>query len=142
MLKSKILFLCTGNSCRSQMAEGWTKALKSDQLDAYSAGIQPKGVDPLVIQVMAETGIDIHNQTSKNIDSLGNMGFDYVVTLCDSARESCPFFPAKTKKIHKGFDDPPFLASGAKSEEDALIIYRRVRNEIRDFINSLPDALY
>jgi arsenate reductase (thioredoxin) len=142
MPKSKILFLCTGNSCRSQMVEGWTKALKSDQLDAYSAGIQPKGVDPLVIQVMAETGIDISNQTSKSIDSLGNMEFDYVVTLCDSARESCPFFLAKTKTIHKGFDDPPFLASGAKSEEDALIIYRRVRDEIRDFINSLPDALH
>jgi len=141
MPKPKILFLCTGNSCRSQMAEGWTKALKSDQLDAYSAGIQPKGIDPRAIQVMAEAGIDISTQTSKDIDSFGNMEFDYVVTLCDNARESCPFFPAKTKKIHRGFDDPPFLASGTKTEEEALVHYRRVRDEIRDFIKSLPEAI-
>ena len=141
MPKPKILFLCTGNSCRSQMAEGWTKALKSDQLDAYSAGIQPKGIDPRAIQVMAEAGIDISTQTSKDIDSFGNVEFDYVVTLCDNARESCPFFPAKTKKIHRGFDDPPFLASGTKTEEEALVHYRRVRDEIRDFIKSLPEAI-
>jgi arsenate reductase len=141
MEKAKILFLCTGNSCRSQMAEGWTRALKSDLFEAYSAGIEPKGIDPRAIQVMAEAGIDLSAHTSKDIDSIGNMEFDYVVTLCDNARESCPFFPAKTKRIHKGFDDPPFLAAGAKTEEEALAPYRRVRDEIRDFIESLPETL-
>jgi arsenate reductase (thioredoxin) len=140
-MKPKILFLCTGNSCRSQMAKGWTKALKADQLEAYSAGIQPKGVDPRAIKVMAEAGIDISHQASKDIDSLGNMEFDYVVTLCDNARESCPFFPAKTKRIHKGFDDPPFLAVGAKTEEEAIAPYRRVRDEIKAFVASLPESI-
>ncbi len=141
MEKSKILFLCTGNSCRSQMAEGWTKALKSDQLEAYSAGIQPKGVDPRVVKVMDEAGIDISGQKSKDIDSLGNLEFEYVVTLCDNARESCPYFPAKTKRVHMGFEDPPLLADGAASEEEALVPYRRVRDEIRAFVESLPDSL-
>jgi arsenate reductase len=141
MAKPKILFLCTGNSCRSQMAEGWTRALKADQLEAYSAGIQPKGVDPRAIQVMAEAGIDISGQSSKDIDSLGNLEFEYVVTLCDNARESCPFFPAKTKRVHQGFEDPPLLAAGAGSEEEALIPYRRVRDAIRAFVESLPEAL-
>jgi arsenate reductase (thioredoxin) len=141
MGKPKILFLCTGNSCRSQMAEGWTKNLKGDQLEAYSAGIKPKGVDPRAVQVMAEAGIDISGQTSKDIDSLGNPEFEYVVTLCDNARESCPFFPAKTKRVHMGFEDPPLLAAGAGSEEEALTPYRRVRDEIRAFVESLPDSL-
>ena len=141
MAKPKILFLCTGNSCRSQMAEGWTKALKGDQLEAYSAGIQPKDVDPRAVQVMADAGIDISGQTSKDIDSLGNLEFEYVVTLCDNARESCPFFPAKTKRVHMGFEDPPLLADGAASEEKALVPYRRVRDEIKAFVESLPKCL-
>jgi arsenate reductase len=140
-MKPKILFLCTGNSCRSQMAEGWTRALKADQLEAYSAGIQPKGVDPRAVKAMAEVGIDISGQTSKDIDSLGNLEFEYVVTLCDNARESCPFFPAKTKRIHQGFEDPPVLAADARSEEEALVPYRRVRDEIRVFVETLPEAL-
>ena len=141
MAKLKILFLCTGNSCRSQMAEGWTRVLKTDQLEAYSAGIQPKGVDPRAVQVMAEAGVDISGQTSKDIDSLGNLEFEYVVTLCDNARESCPFFPAKTKRVHMGFEDPPLLAAGARSEVEALIPYRRVRDAIRAFVETLPEAL-
>jgi len=141
MGKPKILFLCTGNSCRSQMAEGWTRTLKGDQLEAYSAGIQPKGVDPRGVKVMAEAGIDISGQKSKDIDSLGSLEFEYVVTLCDNARESCPFFPAKTKRVHMGFEDPPLLADGAASEEEALVPYRRVRDEIRAFVESLPDSL-
>ena len=141
MVKPKILFLCTGNSCRSQMAEGWTKTLKGDQLEAYSAGIQPKGVDPRAVKVMAEAGIGISGQKSKDIDALSKLEFEYVVTLCDNTRESCPFFPAKTKRIHKGFEDPPLLAAGAPSEEEALIPYRRVRDEIRAFVESLPDSL-
>ena len=140
MEKSKILFLCTGNSCRSQMAEGWTKALKGDQLEAYSAGIHEKS-RYRAIQVMAEAGIDISGQSSKDIDSLDNLEFEYVVTLCDNARESCPFFPAKTKQIHKGFEDPPLLAAEARNEEEALVPYRRVRDEIKAFVKSLPDSL-
>jgi arsenate reductase len=139
--KPKILFLCTGNSCRSQMAEAWTRVLKGSQLEAYSAGIQPKGMDPRAVKAMAEVGIDISSQKSKDIDSLGNMEFEYVVTLCDNARESCPFFPAKTKRMHKGFDDPPLLAAGAKTEEEALAPYRRVRDEIKAFVETLPEAL-
>jgi arsenate reductase len=140
-MKPKILFLCTGNSCRSQMAEAWTRVLKGNQLEAYSAGIQPKGVDSRAIQVMAEAGIDISGQKSKDIDSLGILEFDYVVTLCDNARESCPFFPARTKQMHQGFDDPPLLAARAKTEEEALAPYRRVRDEIRAFVETLPEAL-
>ena len=107
-----ILFLCTGNSCRSQMAEAWTNHLKKDEFKAYSAGINPKGIDPRAEKVMPESGIDISGQASKDIGSLGDMEFDYVITLCDNANEACPFFPAKTRVLHRGFDDPPKLAEG------------------------------
>ena len=137
----KILFLCTGNSCRSQMAEAWTNKLKGDQFEAYSAGVEPKGIDPRAVKAMAEAGIDISGQRSKDVDSLGDMEFDYVVTLCDNARESCPFFPAKTRLVHKGFDDPPKLAEHAHDEEQAMSHYRRVRDEIRAFIEKLPETL-
>jgi len=132
--KMKILFLCTGNSCRSQMAEAWTRHLRGDEFDAYSAGIEPKEIDPRAVKAMAEVGIDISLQKSKDIDSLGPIEFDYVITLCDNAREACPYYPAKTKLIHKGFDDPPRLAEGAKSEDEAMEHYRRVRDEIKGFI--------
>jgi len=137
--KKKILFLCTGNSCRSQMAEAWTRKLRSDDYEAYSVGITPKGVDPRAVKAMAETGIDISAQRSKDIDSLGPMEFDYVVTLCDNARESCPYFPAKTALIHQGFDDPPVLAQDAESEDEAMSHYRRVRDEIKEFIMSFQE---
>jgi arsenate reductase len=139
--KLKILFLCTGNSCRSQMAEAWTNKLKGDQFEAYSAGIEPKRIDPRAVKAMAEIGIDISGQKSKDIDSLGNLEFDYVVTLCDNAKESCPFFPAKTRLVHKGFDDPPKLAKGANDEETAMKHYRRVRDEIKNFIEKFPGTL-
>ena len=139
--KKRILFLCTGNSCRSQMAEAWTRHLKEDQFEAYSAGVEPRAVDPRAVKAMAEAGIDISGQKSKDIDALGNMEFDYVITLCDNARESCPYFPAKTKLIHKGFDDPPKLAEKAKSEEEAMAHYRRVRGEIKAFVEALPADL-
>ena len=137
----KILFLCTGNSCRSQMAEGWTNHLRKESFKAYSAGISPKGVDPRVVKVMSEAGIDISGQTSKDIDSLGSMEFDYVVTLCDNANEACPFFPAKTKLIHRGFDDPPKLSEGVTDEEKALKHYRRVRDEIKAFVENIEEEL-
>ena len=139
-MKIQILFLCTGNSCRSQMAEAWTNHIQKDNYKACSAGITPKGVDPKAVQVMAEAGIDISGQRSKNIESLGDMEFDYVITLCDNANEACPFFPAKTKLIHRGFDDPPTLAKGLKHEE-ALIHYRRIRDEIKFFIYDLKNQL-
>ena len=140
-MNKKILFLCTGNSCRSQMAEAWTNYLNKDDFKAYSDGIAPKGVDPRAVKVMSEAGIDISGQKSKDIDSLGDIGFDYVVTLCDNANEACPFFPAKTKLLHRGFDDPPGLAEGLKIEEEALNHYRRVRNEIKAFVENLEEEL-
>jgi len=137
----KILFLCTGNSCRSQMAEAWTNVLKGDRFDARSAGVRPKEIDPRAVRAMAEAGIDISGQRSKDTDALGDTAFDYVVTLCDNARESCPFFPAGTRLMHRGFDDPPRLAETAEGEEEAMAHYRRVRDEIRAFVEAFPDAL-
>jgi arsenate reductase len=137
----KILFLCTGNSCRSQMAEGWARNLKGDVIEAYSAGIETHGLNPNAVRVMAEAGVDISGHRSKNVDELKDVRFDYVVTVCGHANESCPRFPDRTKVIHVGFDDPPRLAAGAKTEEKALGHYRRVRDQIRAFIEALPDAL-
>ena len=139
--RKNILFLCTGNSCRSQMAEGWTKFLKVDTINAFSAGTKPQGLNPMAIKVMAEIGIDISTQTSKHIDALAGQDFDYIITVCNSAKESCPIIPGTTKKIHVGFDDPPMLAENARSEEEALTHYRRVRDEIRALIETLPTGL-
>jgi arsenate reductase (thioredoxin) len=137
----KILFLCTGNSCRSQMAEGWTRQLKGDTIEAFSAGIETHGLNKLAVRAMSEAGVDISRQRSKLLDELAGEQFDYVITVCDHAHESCPLFPGNTKVVHAGFDDPPRLAADAKSEEEAMIHYRRVRDEIRDFVNRLPDIL-
>jgi arsenate reductase len=137
----KILFLCTGNSCRSQMAEGWARALKSDVIEPYSAGIETHGMNPRAVEVMAEAGVDISGQRSKNVSELAGVKFDYVVTVCGHADENCPRFPGKTRVVHAGFDDPPKLAQGATSEEEALGHYRRVRDEIREFIQGLPETL-
>jgi len=123
------------------MAEAWTRHLQADLFEAYSAGVAPKGVDPAAVRAMSEKGIDISSQESKDIDSLGALEFDYVITLCDNARESCPYFPAKTRLMHKDFDDPPRYAENAKSEEEAMTHYRRVRDEIMAFVERLPDAL-
>ena len=141
MVKLKVLFLCTGNSCRSQMAEGWAKKLKGDTVEAYSAGVEPHGMNARAVKVMAEAGVDISDHHSKHLDELKNVPFDYVVTVCDNANETCPIFPGKVKRFHVGFDDPPRLAKNAKSEEEALNIYRRVRDEIRAFVERLPGAL-
>ena len=139
MKKTKILFLCTGNSCRSQMAEGWARHLKGDVIEAYSAGIEKHGLNPMAVKAMAEAGVDISGQYSKVIEELPVQQFDYVITLCGHANETCPFVPGP--KIHRGFDDPPKLATEAKSEEEAMVHYRRVRDEIRDFVAGLPDGL-
>lgn len=137
----KVLFLCTGNSCRSQMAEGFAKALKSDKIEAYSAGIETHGLNPNAIKVMAEEGIDISTHVSQNVNDLMHIDFDYVITVCGNAHETCPIFPGKAKVVHVGFDDPPKLAKNAKTEEEALSHYRRVRDEIRNFVQTLPDSL-
>ncbi len=140
-MKIKILFLCTGNSCRSQMAEGWARALKSDVIEAYSAGIETHGLNPSAVKVMKEAGVDITNHKSECVDDLLNVDFDYVITVCDNAHETCPVFPGKAKVIHVGFDDPPALAANAQTEQEALIHYRRVRDEIHDFVKQLPDNI-
>lgn len=137
----KILFLCTGNSCRSQMAEGWARALKSDVVEAYSAGIETHGLNPYAVKVMAEAGVDISAQKSKLVTDLPTQEFDYVITVCGNARESCPVFPGKTRVVHVGFDDPPRLAEACQTEEEKLACYRRVRDEIRTFIEKLPEIL-
>jgi arsenate reductase len=139
--KLKVLFLCTGNSCRSQMAEGWARALKGDVIEAFSAGLVAHGQNPKAIQVMAEAGVDISGQASKTLASLGRQDFDAVITVCGHADEHCPIFPGPTRKIHRGFDDPPLLAKDAKTEEEALNAYRRVRDEIKAYILTLPEAL-
>jgi arsenate reductase len=139
--KLKVLFLCTGNSCRSQMAEGWARHLKGDAIDAYSAGIETHGLNPHAVQVMAEAGVDISDHRSKHLDEVKHIPFDYVMTVCDHAHESCPLFPGRTKVVHVGFDDPPRLAKAAKSGQEALDCYRRVRDEIRTFVETLPDSL-
>jgi len=135
--KLKILFLCTGNSCRSQMAEGWARHLRGDEIIAWSAGIETHGLNPLAVRVMAEAGVDISGHSSKLVADLPEQEFDLVITVCGHADENCPFFPGPTRVMHHGFDDPPKLAAGAASEKEALTYYRRVRDEIRDFIRTL-----
>jgi arsenate reductase len=139
--KPKVLFLCTGNSCRSQMAEGWARHLKGDAIEAYSAGVEPHGMNPVAVKVMAEAGVDISRQRSKHVNELVSVPFDYVVTVCDHANETCPVFPGKVKRLHVSFDDPPRLAKDAKSEAEALPHYRRVRDEIRDFIGHIDESI-
>ncbi len=136
-----VLFLCTGNACRSQMAEGWARHLHGNDIEVWSAGVTPAGVDPRAIEVMAEAGVDISGHTSKTVDSLLDVPFDYVITVCDSAAEACPVFPGNVSRLHQGFPDPPLLAAGAASEAEALEHYRRVRDDIRRFIVRLPDYL-
>lgn len=137
----KILFLCTGNSCRSQMAEGWARNLKSDVLDVYSAGTESHGLNPNAVAVMAEAGVDISTHHSKHIASLNHVPFDLVITVCAAADRACPRFVGDTKVIHIGFDDPPRLARTATTAEEAILHYRRVRDEIRAFIETLPESL-
>jgi arsenate reductase len=123
------------------MAEGWARALRSDSLEPYSAGTDPHGMNRLAVRAMAEAGVDISGHQSKRVDALTGVPFDYVITVCDAARESCPILPGAARLVHVGFDDPPRLAAGAKSDEDAMPHYRRVRDEIRAFIETLPESL-
>lgn len=138
---SRVLFLCTGNACRSQMAEGLCRALCGDRLDCRSAGVERQGLDPRAVAVMAEIGIDISAQRSKTVDEFDNVPFDCVVTVCDRARGSCPVLPGAVKTMHRGFDDPPRLAHAAVDEDEALAHYRRVRDQIKRFVLDLPAEL-
>lgn len=140
--KLKILFLCTGNSCRSQMAEGWARALKSDVMEVWSAGIETHRLNPLAVRVMAEAGVDISGHRSKTVEAVKDIPFDVVVTVCGHAHETCPMWlSGKARVVHVGFDDPPAWARNAAPEEEALRHYRRVRDEIRAFVEKLPAGL-
>ncbi len=140
-MKKSILFICTSNSCRSQMAEGWVRKLRADILDPYSAGIEKRALDPLAVKVMAEAGVDICKYSSKLISELNKKKFDYVVTICNEASEKCPIFPIETKRTHHAFDNPPKIAQTLSSEEEVIQLYRRVRDEIREFVRKMPGNL-
>lgn len=139
--KLTVLFLCTGNTCRSQMAEGWARHLKRERIEPFSAGVAPGSLDPLAVRVMQEAGIDISEHSPKPVSEVVEVPFDLVVTVCDHAHESCPVFPRRTSVVHRGFDDPPRLAATAASEAEALEHYRRVRDEIRIFIEDLDELM-
>lgn len=143
--KIQILFLCTGNSCRSQMAEGWTRALKGDSIDVYSAGIETHGLNPNAVKVMSEAGVDISAHKSQYASEFKDVKFDVVITVCGDAHENCPLFLGKGKVVHVGFPDPPRmakdLAEKGASEEAQLDCYRKVRDEIREFVMTLPDSV-
>lgn len=136
-----ILYLCTGNSCRSQMAEAWTRHLRSD-ISAWSAGVVKHGMNPNAKKVMEEAGVDMSVQTSKTVEDLPDVKFDYVVTLCGHAAENCPYFPSEAKRVHRGFDDPPTLVKEqGLSETDGLDVYRRVRDEIKKMVEGMPTTI-
>ena len=137
----KILFLCTGNSCRSQMAEGWGKKLCGNKYEFYSAGIKTHGLNCKAVIVMKEEDVNISSHTSKTVNDLQGIDFDFVFTVCGHADETCPAYLKKAKVIHVGFDDPPKLEQNAKSEEEALNHYRRVRDEIKNFVTNIDKYL-
>src|SRR5713226_279214 len=130
--KKRVLFLCTGNSCRSQMAEGLLRELAGNQFEAESAGTNPTRVNPLATRVMAEVGIDITEQRSKSVDEMTGERFDFVITVCDRAREACPVFPGRANRLHWSFDDP---AEAEGSEQERLAVFRRTRDEIAASVN-------
>ncbi|HZO99799.1 MAG TPA: arsenate reductase ArsC [Terriglobia bacterium] len=129
MVKQRVLILCTGNSARSQMAEGWLRHLAGDRFEVASAGTRPVGLNPNAVQVMAEVGIDISGHRSKSVDDFSGQQFDYVITVCDSARESCPVFPAPGKRLHHNFEDPAPAPAG-----EQLAVFRKVRDQIRAYL--------
>lgn len=137
--KLKYLFVCTGNACRSQLAEGWCRFFWEDRIEAYSAGVAPHGfVDPRIIKVMTEAGVDISAQWSKHLKEYDGVQFDYVITLCSNAQRVCQAFPEGTKVLHMEFAAPPQLAAASRNEEEALVHYRKVRDAIKTFIENIP----
>jgi len=136
--KIKVLFLCTGNSCRSQIAEGWARHLKPGTIEPYSAGICPAPINPRAIAVMARAGVDISVQMPKHIEELSDINFDFVVTLCDDARQNCPAWPLKSRLVHRPFEDPSFMTG---TEEQIMAAFRKVRDQIKDFVKKMPKNL-
>ncbi|WP_369804821.1 arsenate reductase ArsC [Flavobacterium sp. 9] len=134
MMKKKILVLCTGNSCRSQIAEAYLRHFFDDKAEVYSAGVETHGVNPRAITTMKEDGIDISNHTSNHVDEYENIDFDIVITVCDNAKERCPFLPTKAKKLHQNFPDP---AKATGTEEEILNEFRRVRQMIKEYCSAL-----
>ena len=139
--KINVIFICTGNTCRSQMAEGWARNLKSDEINAWSAGTHPGTLNPLAVGVMRDAGVDISGHYPKLLEDIPNVEPDYIIAVCSSAAEQCPVIPGRFKRINAFFDDPPELAGNAESKEDALGHYRRVRDEIRAFVEEMPRNL-
>ncbi|MHC4580334.1 MAG: arsenate reductase ArsC [Planctomycetota bacterium] len=136
--KTRVLFVCTGNACRSQMAEGWARQLRSDTIEAYSAGVSPAGVSTRATAVMAEAGVDISAHRSQHVSEFADMSFDYVVTLCGHAEQKCPVFGGAAKHVHRAFDDPVMVIG---SIEQIMAAFRRARDEIRAFVETLPESL-
>jgi len=134
----KVLFVCTGNSCRSQIAEGWARHLKSDAVEAYSAGVSPGTLNTTAVSVMAEAGVDISTQRPKHVDELLGIDFDYVVTICDNAKEKCPVFPGRTRHIHRPFEDPSFMSG---TEEQIMAAFRELRDQVKAFVENIPENL-
>ncbi|HID70423.1 MAG TPA: arsenate reductase ArsC [Desulfobacterales bacterium] len=135
--RKKILFLCTGNSCRSQMAEGWTRHLHDDRIQVASAGIETHGLNPMAVEAMKKHGVDISNHHSKLVDELSDISFDLVITVCGHADKNCPLFPGTTEIIHHGFADPPELAENYDTEEEKLACYLAVCREIKEYVEGL-----
>jgi arsenate reductase len=136
--RKTVLFLCTGNACRSQMAEGWAKALKSEEIEVFSAGVAPCYVHPTAIRIMAEAGVDISGQYSKHVEEMDGIRFDYIVTLCDHASKVCPNYPGLGKRVHRPFEDPVYARG---TEEEVLARFRDVRDQIRRFVEGMPGNL-
>lgn len=139
--KQRVLFLCAGDSWRSQMAEGFARVLKGEGIKAYSAGVEAHALNPRAVQVMAEAGVDLADRQPRALEELANIRFDYVVTVCDSAREHCPVFTGRGRIVPVTFEDPSTPTSDDASEEEALESYRRVRDQIRAFVEGLPGNL-
>lgn len=131
--KPRVLFVCTHNSARSQMAEGWLRALAGDRYEVSSAGTEPRGVNPLAAKAMAEVGIDLSGHRSEHVDRHLDPPADVVVTVCDSAKEACPYVPALRERMHQSFEDP---SAATGTEEERLAVFRRVRDEIRDWLEA------
>jgi arsenate reductase len=137
-MRARVLILCTGNSARSQMAEGLLRHDAGDRFEVFSAGTRPSPVRPEAIAVMRELGIDLASQRSKHVDEFVGQAFNYVLTVCDNAKESCPIFPVSTVRSHRGFEDPAMLKG---SDEERLALFRRVRDEIREYLRTFPGGL-
>ncbi len=137
-MKKKILVLCTGNSCRSQIAEAYLRKFVGDKAEIMSAGVEVHGLNPRAVKTMAEDGIDISKQTSNHVDEYMHLNFDFVITVCDNAKEACPYFPGKAKKIHHNFPDP---AKTTGSEEEITESFRNVRDEIKSWVQNFVTQL-